>query len=339
MKRKIALITGITGQDGAYLSNFLLKKNYKVIGIGKNYLKNNWRLKKLGISNKITFEKGSVTQSRDIKRIFKKYKIDEVYNLAAQSSVKKSFKNPYYTAYSTGLSVLKLLEFIRLRKKKVKFYQASSSEMIGNVKKNLQNENANFNPQSPYAISKLFGHHITKYYRNSYNIFAVSGILFNHESPLRSNEFVTKKIIIGLIEIQFNKKRNIELGNIYSKRDWGYAKEYVEQMWNITNQKIPQDLVIATGKAYSIKDFINEVCKNLKIETRWVGKGINEKLINIKNKNIIIKINKKLFRPSELHYVRGDISKARKILNWKPKVNFKKLVKIMVEDELENQKN
>ena len=167
----------------------------------------------------------------------------------------------------------------------------------------------------------------------------MSGILFNHESPLRSNEFVTKKIIIGLIEIQFNKKRNIELGNIYSKRDWGYAKEYVEQMWNITNQKIPQDFVIATGKAYSIKDFINEVCKNLKIETRWVGKGINEKLINIKNKNIIIKINKKLFRPSELHYVRGDISKARKILNWKPKVNFKKLVKIMVEDELENQKN
>tara|TARA_B100000989_G_scaffold289814_1_gene262175 strand:+ start:750 stop:1757 length:1008 start_codon:yes stop_codon:yes gene_type:complete len=333
---KIALITGINGQDGAYLSEFLLKKKYKIIGIDKNINRNYWRLKKLKIYNKIIFKKIDITNSKQIKEIFSKYKIHEVYNLAALSSVQNSFSNPLKAANIGGLSVLKILEIIRKNKNNIKFYQASSSEMFGNLNSKSQSENSNFNPQSPYGISKLFGHYVTINYRKSYNIYAVSGILFNHESPLRGEEFVTKKIIRGLIDIKKRKKKFIELGNIYTKRDWGFAKEYVEQMWKMLNQKIPRDFVIASGKTYSIKDFVNEVTKNLKMKTKWKGTGFNEKLYLESNNKIIIKINKKLFRPSEVNYVRGNIAKAKKYLNWKPKITFKKLIKIMVEEELKS---
>ncbi len=336
--KKTALITGISGQDGAYLSEFLLKKKYKIIGVDKNINKNNWRLKKLKIYKKIFFLKADITNFKQIEKIFSKYKIHEVYNLAAQSSVQNSFIDPLNTVNISGLSVLKILEVIKKNKNKIKFYQASSSEMFGNLNSKSQSESSNFNPQSPYAISKLFGHYATINYRKSYNIYAVSGILFNHESPLRGKQFVTKKIIRGLIDVKKNRKRFIELGNIYSERDWGFAKEYVEQMWKMLNQKIPRDFVIASGKTYSIKDFINEVTKNLKMKVKWKGNGLNEKLYMKNNNKIIIKINKKLLRPSEVNYVKGNITKAKKFLNWKPKITFKKLVEIMVKEELENLK-
>ena len=334
--KKTALITGITGQDGAYLSKFLIKKKYLIIGADKKINKNNWRHKKLGISKKINYEKLNINNSKEIKKVFKKYNINEVYNFAAQSFVKKSFDNPIQTAKITGLSVLKILEIIKESNKKIKFYQASSSEMFGNGKSSLKSENDNFDPQSPYAISKLFGHFITKSYRESYNIFAISGILFNHESPLRGKEFVTKKIIRGLIDIKNNKKNFIELGNIYSKRDWGYAKEYVEQIWKMLQQRKPRDFIIATGKSYSIKDFINEVAKYLDLKVFWKGKGVNEKLIWKKNKRAIIKINERFFRPSEVNNVRGNIKNAQKYLNWKPKISFKKLIKILIDEELKS---
>lgn len=338
-KKKIALITGVSGQDGAYLAKFLLNKNYKVIGSDRRSARNSqWRLKRLGIDNKIIYEELEMGELFDIDRLFKNYKFDEVYNLAAQSFVGSSFYSPLNTANITGLGVLRVLECIRTLSPKTKFYQASSSEMFGDVLEKIQNENTPFNPQSPYAAAKAFGHFLTLNYRKSYKLFAVSGILFNHESPLRGEEFVTRKIIIGFINILKKKKAFIELGNINAKRDWGYAKEYVEQMWKMLNQKIPRDFVIASGKTYSIKDFVNEVAKNLKMKVKWKGNGFNEKLYMKNNNKIIIKINKKLFRPSEVNYVKGNITKAKKYLNWKPKVTFKKLVEIMVKEELENLK-
>lgn len=339
MAKKIALITGVSGQDGAYLAKFLLNKNYKVIGSDRRSARNSqWRLKRLGIDNKIIYEELEMGELFDIDRLFKNYKFDEVYNLAAQSFVGSSFYSPLNTANITGLGVLRVLECIRTLSPKTKFYQASSSEMFGDVLEKIQNENTPFNPQSPYAAAKAFGHFLTLNYRKSYKLFAVSGILFNHESPLRGEEFVTRKIIIGFINILKKKKAFIELGNINAKRDWGYAKEYVEQMWKMLNQKIPRDFVIASGKTYSIKDFVNEVAKNLKMKVKWKGNGFNEKLYMKNNNKIIIKINKKLFRPSEVNYVKGNITKAKKYLNWKPKVTFKKLVEIMVKEELENLK-
>lgn len=339
MAKKIALITGVSGQDGAYLAKFLLNKNYKVIGSDRRSARNSqWRLKRLGIDNKIIYEELEMGELFDIDRLFKNYKFDEVYNLAAQSFVGSSFYSPLNTANITGLGVLRVLECIRTLSPKTKFYQASSSEMFGDVLEKIQNENTPFNPQSPYAAAKAFGHFLTLNYRKSYKLFAVSGILFNHESPLRGEEFVTRKIIVGFINILKKKKSFIELGNINAKRDWGYAKEYVEQMWKMLNQKIPRDFVIASGKTYSIKDFVNEVAKNLKMKVKWKGNGFNEKLYMKNNNKIIIKINKKLFRPSEVNYVKGNITKAKKYLNWKPKVTFKKLVEIMVKEELENLK-
>ena len=333
--KKTALITGISGQDGAYLASFLLNKGYKVIGTDRRSARSNlWRLRKLGIENKIKIEELEIGEMYEIERFFKKYKFDEVYNLAAQSFVGTSFNSPLTTANITGLGVLRILEAIRNYSPKTKFYQASSSEMFGNSYKKKQNENTNFNPQSPYAVSKVFGHYITKNYRDSYNIFAVSGILFNHESPLRGQEFVTKKIISGLVKIAKKDLDFIELGNINSKRDWGYAKEYVEAMWKMMQQKIPIDYVICSGKTQTVKNFINESTKYLKLKTKWVGKDFNQKLINLDNNKVIIKINRKLFRPSEVNILRGDSSLAKRNIKWKTNTNLKKLIKIMIDEEL-----
>jgi GDPmannose 4,6-dehydratase len=332
---KTALITGISGQDGAYLANFLIKKGYRIIGTDRRSARSNlWRLSKLGIQDKIKIEELEIGETYEIERFFKKYKFDEVYNLAAQSFVGTSFNSPLTTANITGLGVLRILEAIRNYSPKTKFYQASSSEMFGNSHKKKQDENTNFNPRSPYAVSKVFGHYITKNYRDSYNIFAVSGILFNHESPLRGQEFVTKKIISGLVKIIRKDLNFIELGNINSKRDWGYAKEYVEAMWKMMQQKIPTDYVICSGKTHSVKSFINEATKYLKLKTKWIGKDINQKLINLENNKIIIKINRKLFRPSEVDLLRGDSSLAKKNIRWKTKTNLKKLIKIMIDEEI-----
>ena len=305
--RKTALITGVTGQDGSYLAQFLLGKKYRVIGtVRKKLNSKTWRLKKLKIDNKIILEKMDLEKIEDINMIFYKYKINEVYNLASQSFVNISFSTPIKTTNITALGVIRILETIKNINPKIKFYQASSSEMYGNTLSNKQSEKTKFNPQSPYAISKLFGHYITKNYRNSYNLYAVSGILFNHESPLRSNEFVTKKIISGLINIINKKKKFIELGNVYSKRDWGYAKEYVVQMWKMLQQKKADDFVIATGKAHSIKELIDIATKYLNLNVKWVGSGLKLRLINNGNNQTIIKINKKFFRPADVNCTKGN---------------------------------
>ncbi len=333
--KKTALITGVSGQDGAYLANLLLKKNYRVIGSDRRSSRSSlWRLKRLGIDKNVIMEELELSELYDIKRLLKKYKFDEIYNLGAQSFVKSSFNSPLYTSNVTGTSVLKLLETIREVNPKIKFYQASSSEMYGKVSEKIQNEDTSFNPQSPYAIAKVFGHFTTKLYRESYDIFAVSGILFNHESPLRGEEFVTRKITLGLVKILRGDLNCLELGNIYAKRDWGYAKEYVDAIWKMLQEKKPQDFVISTGKTFSVKQFINETIKFLKIDGKWVGKGLKERLINKKNGKIIIKINPKFFRPAEVDILIGNSTKAKRILKWKAKTELKELVKIMLESEL-----
>ena len=333
--KKIALITGISGQDGAYLAKFLLDKKCKVIGTDRRSARSvNWRLRRLGVENKIIFEEMELGEIYEIQRVFKKYRIDEVYNLAAQSFVGTSFSSPLNTANITGLGTLRILETIRSINSKIKFYQASSSEMFGDVLEKIQNEKTPLNPQSPYAISKVFSHYLTQNYRNSYNMFATSGILFNHESPLRGEEFVTRKIVIGLVKILKKETNYIELGNIYAKRDWGYAKEYVEAMWKMLQRNSPDDYIVSTGRTYSIKDFINIATKYLKMDVKWIGKGLKEKLVYKSSKKTIIKINPKFFRPSEVNILIGDSSKAKKILKWKPKTDLKKLIKIMIDDEL-----
>ena len=335
MAKKTALITGISGQDGAYLAKFLLKKNYKVIGTDRRSARsNNWRLIELNIENKVILEDLDITEINNLIRIFQKYNIDEIYNLAAQSFVKSSFDNPIQTSLVNAIAPLSFLEIIRNQKKKIKFYQASTSEMFGKHKINKQNEKTNFYPRSPYATSKTFAHYSVQNYREAYNIFAVSGILFNHESPLRGEEFITRKITIGLAKIVLGKQKKIKLGNIYAKRDWGFAGDYVEAMWKMMQNKIPKDYVIATGQNHSVKDFINMTTKILNLKTQWVGKGINEKLINKLNKKIIIEIDKKYFRPTEVENLKGDYLKAKKDLKWKPKTNFKDLVKMMIEADL-----
>ena len=280
-----------------------------------------------------------ISEIYEIDRIFNKYNFDEVYNLAAQSFVGTSFNSPLNTANITGLGVLRILETIKTKNKKIKFYQASSSEMFGEVLENFQNEKTPLNPQSPYAIAKVFGHYMTKNYRQSYGIYAVSGILFNHESPLRGEEFVTRKIIIGLIKIIKGDLNHLELGNIYAKRDWGFAKEYVEAMWLMLQQKKPEDFVISTGKTYSIKDFINKATKILNLKTKWSGKGLNEKLINTDDGKTIVKINSKFFRPAEVNILKGNAMKANKKLKWVPKTNLEDLIKIMINEEVKFYQN
>jgi GDPmannose 4,6-dehydratase len=335
MSKKIALVTGISGQDGAYLAKCLLKKNYIVIGTDRRSARsNNWRIEELNILDKIVLEDLDIRETSNIERIFKKYAINEVYNLAAQSFVKSSFENPIQTSMVNAISPLCFLEIIRNQKRKIKFYQASTSEMFGSHNIQKQNEKTKFYPRSPYAISKTFAHYTVRNYREAYKIFAVSGILFNHESPLRGEEFITRKITIGLAKVFLGKQKKIKIGNLYAKRDWGYAGDYVEAMWKMMQNKIPKDYVIATGKSYSVKNFIDTATNVLNLKTKWVGKGLNEKLINLKDKKIIVEIDKKYFRPTEVDELKGDFSKAFKELNWKPKKNFKDLVKMMVNADL-----
>ena len=334
---KTALITGISGQDGAYLANFLIKKKYKVIGIDRRSSRNNnFRLKYFGIENKVIIEHCDLSEFYSLERVFKKYSfnIDEVYNLGAQSFVKSSFDTPISTSDINAFGSLRILEIIKNSNKKIKFYQASTSEMFGNVNVSILSERSLFNPQSPYAISKLYAHYITKNYRESYGLFACSGILFNHESPLRAEEFVTKKIICGFVNILNKKQDCLYLGNLYAKRDWGFAGDYVEAMWLMLQNKNPKDYVIGTGKSYSVKDFINEAARYLKIKIRWTGKGINEKAINLDTNKIIIKIDKSNFRPSEVFFLKANYQKAKKELKWSPKTKFKSLIKLMVDAEL-----
>ena len=336
--KKIALVTGASGQDGSYLCSFLLKKKYKVIAADRRSSRNDfWRHKELSINNHLIYREFDLLDHGSIIRLIEEYKFDEIYNLAAQSFVGSSFNSPITTSEVTGMGTLRILEAIRMLNLKTKFYQASSSEMYGDNNYKSQSEKTKFDPSSPYAASKVFAHFITKIYRESYNMFACNGILFNHESPLRGEEFITRKITKQLSEVVNNKRKFIELGNINTKRDWGYAKEYVYAMWKILQQKKPEDFVIATGKSHSIKDFILEACKFLKLDIVWKGKGLKLVGINKKNKKILFKINKKYLRPLEVNSLRGNYNYAKKKLKWKPEVNFKNLVKIMMKSDLQKQ--
>ena len=338
---KIALIFGITGQDGAYLSRLLLSKNYIVHGVKRRSSSfNTSRID--SIYNDPEFEKrfflhyGDITDSLSVLKIIKNIQPDEVYNLAAQSHVAVSFEMPEYTANADALGPLRILEAIRSLQnvKKIKFYQAGTSEMFGKVKEIPQNEKTSFYPRSPYGSAKLYAHWITINYREAYNIFACNGILFNHESPFRGETFVTKKIISALVQIKLGSQNKLFLGNLYAKRDWGHAKDYVEAMWKIVNQKQPKDYVIATGKQSTVKNFVNLAAKELKIKINWKGKGINEK--GYYKKKIIIQCDKKYFRPLEVDTLLGDASKARKELKWKPRFNLKTLIKDMIREEISN---
>ena len=335
MSKKKALITGITGQDGAYLARFLLKKGYEVIGGERqNASGNKWRLKKLGIEKKIQIVQFELLEENNINKEIRRGKYDEIYNLAAQSYVDKSFVSPIYTTNVNALGVIRILEGLRQFSKKTKFYQASSSEMYGNNESRIQDEKTNFKPISPYAISKLHAHWMLGLYRDAYKLFCCSGILFNHDSPLRGNEFVSKKIVTDLIKVKFNLKSCIYLGNIYAKRDWGYSLDYVEAMWKMLQHKKADDFVISSGMNYTVKSFVNKVAKNIGLQLKWKGKGLDEVAIDKKRNKIVLKIKKEFFRPTEIKSTFGNSSKARRILKWKPKTDFDSLVKIMCDAEL-----
>tara|TARA_Y100000590_G_scaffold208062_1_gene235671 strand:- start:4422 stop:5447 length:1026 start_codon:yes stop_codon:yes gene_type:complete len=337
MKKKIALIYGITGQDGAYLARFLLSKNYIVHGIKRRSSSlNTSRVDDIYIDphykTNFFLHYGDLSDSISVLKNISEIKPQEIYNLAAQSHVRVSFDIPEYTSNINALGALRILDSIKTLKleKKIKYYQAGSSEMFG-LTKPPQNEKSKFYPRSPYAVSKVFAHWITVNYREAYKIFACNGLLFNHESPLRGETFVTKKIISAMCNIKKGKQKKLYLGNLHSKRDWGHTQDYVVAMWKMLQKSKPKDYVISTGNQYSIKEFINKTSKILKMNIKWIGKGFKEKALW--NNREIILIDKKYFRPTEVYSLRGDSKLARKELNWKPKYNLKSLIIEMVEDE------
>tara|TARA_X000000950_G_scaffold288881_1_gene408076 strand:+ start:1312 stop:2361 length:1050 start_codon:yes stop_codon:yes gene_type:complete len=342
---KKALITGVTGQDGSYLAEFLLNKDYEVHGIKRRTsLINTDRIDHLYQDpfenhRKFILHHADLTDSTSLTRIIQEVQPDEIYNLAAQSHVAVSFEQPEYTANSDALGSLRILEAIRILKleKKTKFYQASTSELYGLVKEIPQNENTPFYPRSPYGVAKLYAYWITVNYRESYGIYACNGILFNHESPVRGETFVTRKITRGLARIKLGLQKNLYLGNLNALRDWGHAKDYVEAQWLMLQQKVPDDFVIATGKQYSVKDFINLAAKNLNMVFEWKGKGLEE--VGLLNGKEIVKVDPRYFRPAEVQNLLGDPTKANEKLNWFPKISFENLVKEMIEEDLKIAKN
>ena len=343
---KEALITGITGQDGSYLAEFLIEKGYKVYGlVRRSSVINRQRIEDLYFKKYNYDERnlqifyGDLGDSSSLNRLVKRCSPDEVYNLAAQSHVGVSFKIPEYTGDVTGLGTVRLLDALKDQEVNTKFYQASSSEMFGNSSINLQNEETPFMPQSPYACAKVFSFHITKIYREAYNMFASNGILFNHESPRRGENFVTRKITLSLSRIKLGLQDKLYLGNLDSKRDWGYAKDFVEAMWLILQHKEPDDFVIATGETHTVREFASKAAELLDIKLDWQGKGVNEKGIDIKTGRILIEVNPKYYRPLDVNYLKGDPTKARKLINWKPKVSFDELIKIMINADLKEVKN
>ena len=341
---KKALITGITGQDGSYLAEFLLNKGYLVHGIKRrtslintdriDHLYEDVQLK----NRKFILHHGDLTDATSLIRIIQEVEPDEIYNLAAQSHVAVSFEEPEYTANSDALGTLRILEAIRILKisNKVKFYQASTSELYGATKESPQNEETPFYPRSPYGVAKLYAYWITKNYREAYGMYACNGILFNHESPVRGETFVTRKITKALTRIKLGLQKELYLGNLNSLRDWGHAKDYVEAQWLMLQQEKPEDYVIASGKQYSVRDFINLSCKFLDLKIVWKGNGLNE--IGMIEGKDVIKIDPRYFRPTEVETLLGDPSKAKSKLNWSPKISFEQLVKEMVENDYELQK-
>ena len=340
MKEKTALITGVTGQDGSYLAEFLLKKGYKVHGIVRPastfnreridqiYLRSEFQDKKL------ILHYGDLADSSCLNRIVEKAKPDEIYNLGAQSHVKRSFEIPEYTSETNAVGTLRLLDAIKEIGSDIKFYQASTSELFGNSSKTPQNETTQFSPCSPYASSKLFSYWITRNYAEAYEIFGCNGILFNHESPRRGESFVTRKITLSVARIKAGIQDKLYLGNLSAKRDWGYAKDYVEAMWLMLQQTKPDDYVIATGKSYTVKHFCEKAFAVAGINLIWDGTGVNEKGMDKNSGNIIVEIDPQYFRPVDVEVLIGDARKAEKILGWQPKVEFNELVEIMVEHDI-----
>ncbi len=342
-KRKVALITGVTGQDGAYLSELLLNKGYEVHGVKRrSSLFNTDRIDHLyhdmhEKGRPFHLHYGDLTDSVNCLRLVKEIQPDEIYNLAAMSHVAVSFEMPEYTANADGIGTLRFLEAIRIlgMEKKTKFYQASTSELYGGVLPRAQNEETPFYPKSPYGVAKLYGFWITKNYRESYGIFACNGILFNHESPLRGETFVTRKITRAVAKIKLGLQDALYLGNIDAKRDWGHAKDYVEGMWLMLQAKKPDDFVLATGKTYTVRHFIDLAFAEVGIKLEWKGKGVNEKGIDKKTGKTLVAIDKRYYRPAEVDHLEGDPSKAKRVLGWKHKYDLKALVNEMVQSDLE----
>jgi len=343
---KKALITGITGQDGAYLAELLLEKGYEVHGVKRrSSLFNTDRIDHLyqdphDKSPKFFLHHGDLTDSSSLIRIIQEVQPDEIYNLAAQSHVAVSFEEPEYTANSDALGALRILEAIRILglEKKTKYYQASTSELFGEVQETPQNEKTPFHPRSPYAVAKLYAYWITINYREAYGIYACNGILFNHESPIRGETFVTRKITRALVRIKLGLQDCVYLGNIDAKRDWGHAKDYVEMQWLMLQQDKPEDFTISTGEQHSVRDFIEIAAKEINVEIKWKGEGVNEVGIDTKTDNIIVRIDKRYFRPTEVETLLGDSTKAKNKLNWQPKISFQELVKEMMMVDLKEAK-
>ena len=344
--KKTALIFGVTGQDGSYLAELLISKGYIVHGVKRR--SSSFNTSRIDHIYQDPHEKnknfllhyGDITDAISVSTLIKKIKPNEIYNLAAQSHVSVSFEVPEYTANADAIGALRILEAIKFHglEKTTKFYQAGTSEMFGKVQETPQNENTPFYPRSPYGVAKVYAHWITVNYREAYKIFACNGILFNHESPRRGETFVTRKIVIALCKIKLGLQKKLFLGNLDAKRDWGHAKDYVEAMWKMLQTKTPSDYVIASGKQYSVKEFVNFTLNELKIKYSWKGNGIKSKCFDEKGR-CIIECDKEYFRPLEVDTLLGNSRKALKELKWKPKIHIKQLIKEMVESEISSIKN
>ena len=335
INNKIALILGLSGQDGSYLAELLLDKGYEVHGtirISSSF--NTCRIDHLRDIPSFHWHYADVTDPVSISNLISKIRPDEVYNLAAQSHVKISFEIPYYTGQVDAIGTLNVIEAIRTHSPSTKLYQASTSELYGKVQEIPQNENTPFYPRSPYGVAKLYGFWIIKNYREAYNIFACNGILFNHTSPRRGENFVEKKIVDALVDIYKGGNKPLTLGNIEAKRDIGHAKEYVEGMWRMLQQETPEDFVLSTGLSYSIREIVNIACELLNITIKWDGEGINETATNTENGNIIVKIDPKYFRPTEVDILIGSSNKAKNLLGWEPKIDLRTIIKEMVNEQI-----
>ena len=333
VKLKKSLITGITGQDGSYIADLLLEKGYDVYGmVRRNSTENFERIEHIRDSVKLV--PGDLLDQMSLMKLIRDIQPDEIYNLAAQSFVPTSWNQPVFTGEATGIGVTRMLESIRYEKPDAKFYQASSSEMFGKVVEMPQSEKTPFYPRSPYGVAKAYGHFITVNYRESYDIFAVSGILFNHESPRRGKEFVTRKITDAAARIKFGIMDTLELGNLDAKRDWGYAGDYVRMMWLMLQQDKADDYVIGTGEAHSVREFVDLAFKNAGFEIRWNGEDLNERGIDKKSGKTLVKVSKKFFRPAEVNHLLANPAKAYEKLGWQPEVSFDKLVQMMVDGDI-----
>lgn len=334
---KTAFITGITGQDGSYLAELLIEKGYMVYGlVRRSSLFNRSRIDHISQSDKayrFVLKYGDLSDSSSLNRFLEKYQPDEIYNLGAQSHVQISFETPEYTSDVNGLGTLRLLDAIRDVGIKPRLYQASSSELFGKAVETPQSESTRFHPRSPYACAKAFAFYITQNYREAYDLFACNGILFNHESPRRSENFVTRKVTLSLAKIRLGLQDKLVLGNLDAKRDWGYAKDYVEAMWLMLQRENPDDFVIATGETHSVRELVELAATEFGYGIQWKGKGINEKGVDKKTGDVIVEVSSKYFRPSEVDSLCGDASKAEKELKWKPKTNFRELISIMAKSD------